>query len=130
MEEKSPVIVSTSKAPAAIGPYSQAIRWGDLVFLSGQIGMEPATGELVEGGVTGQARRALQNLQAVLEEAGSGLDRCLKVTVYMADMADYPAVNEIYAEFFSGSKPARAAIAALGLPKGALVEIDAVAAVL
>ena len=127
MEEQTPRPVSTEQAPAAIGPYSQAVCWADLVFLSGQIGLDPATGQLVEGGTVAEARRCLENLRCVLDAAGSGLSRCVKVTVYLAEMGDYPAVNDVYAEFFSQSKPARAAVAVAGLPMGARVEIDAVA---
>lgn len=121
--------VHTDGAPAAIGPYSQAVVHGDLVLCSGQIGLDPTTQEFVEGGVAGQARRCLQNLAAVLAEAGSGLDRALRLTVFLTTMDDYPAVNEVYAEFFEDSAaPARAAVAVVGLPKGALVEIDCIAA--
>lgn len=126
--ERAPRPVATPGAPEAIGPYSQAVRWGDLVFASGQIGLDPGTGRLVEGGAAVQARRCLDNLAAVLEAAGSSLTLCLKVTVFLADMGDYPAVNEVYAEAFGGARPARAAVQVSGLPKGALVEMDAVAA--
>lgn len=120
-------VIATDAAPAAIGPYSQALVHGELVFTSGQIGMDPASGELPDGGVEAQARAALANLGAVLEAAGSGFDRVLKTTVYLVDMADFVAVNGVYAEVFGEARPARATVAVAGLPKGALFEIDAVA---
>jgi 2-iminobutanoate/2-iminopropanoate deaminase len=122
-------IVSTSDAPAAIGPYSQAVVHGDLVFCSGQIALDPATGVLVEGGVDAQARRALENLQAVLAEAGTSLARALRLTVYVADMDDFAVVNEVYGGFFSEeAPPARATVEVARLPKDARVEIDCIAA--
>lgn len=121
------VIVATEKAPAAVGPYSQAIKVGHFVFTAGQIGMDPATGKLEAGGVAAQAERALQNLAAVLEAAGSGLSHVVKTTVFLQDMADYRTVNEIYARFLGDSPPARSAVAVAALPLGALVEIEAVA---
>ena len=120
-------VIATDAAPAAIGPYSQALVHGELVFTSGQIGMDPASGELPDGGVEAQVRAALANLGAVLEAAGSGFDRVLKTTVYLVDMADFVAVNGVYAEVFGEARPARATVAVAGLPKGALFEIDAVA---
>ena len=120
--------ISTDAAPAAAGPYSQAIRAGDLVFTAGQLGMDPAVGELAAD-VTGQAERALRNLEAILAAAGSGLDRLVKVTVYLADIGDWPAVNEVYAALVPEPYPARSAFAVKDLPKGALVEIEAVATV-
>lgn len=129
MSEAEIQAIATSRAPAAIGPYSQAVRWGNLVFCSGQIGLDPATGKLVEGGAAGQARQCLENLKAVIEEAGASLAHALKVTVYLTDLAFYGQVNEVYAEFFPGeTPPARAAVEVAGLPKGALVEIDLIAA--
>ncbi len=123
-------IVQTSAAPAAIGPYSQAVVHGGLVFCSGQICLDPRTAELIEGDVADEARRVLTNLGAVLEAAGSGFDAVLKTTVFLVDMADYATVNEVYAEFFTGDEPpARAAVAVSGLPKGVRVEIECVAAV-
>lgn len=120
--------VSTSAAPAAIGPYSQAIRAGEWIFCSGQIGLPPGeAGELVPGGVEDEARQALANLRAVLEAAGAGLDRVVKTTVYLVDMGDFPRVNALYQEAFGGHRPARATVAVAQLPKGARVEIDAVA---
>jgi 2-iminobutanoate/2-iminopropanoate deaminase len=121
--------VSTESAPAAIGPYSQGMRVGDLLFCSGQIALDPQSGELVKEDIEGQARRCLQNLQAVCEAAGASLSNAVRCTVYLGDMADFVRVNEVYAQFFDGADPpARVAIAAAGLPKGADVEIDAIVA--
>ena len=120
--------VSTDSAPAAIGPYSQGMRVGDLLFCSGQVALEPSTGELVKDDVQGQARRCLQNLEAVCEAAGGSLSNAVRCTVYLGDMSDFARVNEVYAEFFGDDPPARVAIAAAGLPKGADVEIDAIVA--
>ena len=122
-------VISTDGAPAAAGPYSQAIRSGDLVFTAGQLGIDPGTGELAADDVAGQAERALANLGAILEAAGSGLDRLVKVTVYLADIGDWPAVNEVYARVIPEPFPARSAFAVKDLPKGGLVEIEAVASV-
>ena len=119
--------VTTERAPAAIGPYSQAVVAGGLVFCSGQIPLDPATGEMVAGGIEEQTRRVLENLAAVLEAAGSGLDRVVKTTVFLADMADFGAMNGVYAGFFGDEPPARAAVEAAALPRGARVEIEAVA---
>jgi 2-iminobutanoate/2-iminopropanoate deaminase len=120
--------ISTSAAPAAIGPYSQAIGVGRLVMCSGQIGLEPASGELVEGGVAAQAERALRNLAAVLDASGLGFDDVVKTTVFLVDMADFAALNEVYARFVTDPPPARSTIAVAALPKGARVEIEAIAA--
>jgi 2-iminobutanoate/2-iminopropanoate deaminase len=122
-------VISTDAAPAAAGPYSQAIRAGELVFTAGQLGIDPATGELMGDDVQVQADRALANLRAILEAAGSGLDRLVKVTVYLADIADWPAVNEVYGREVPQPFPARSAFAVRDLPKGARVEIEAVATV-
>jgi 2-iminobutanoate/2-iminopropanoate deaminase len=123
------IAVSTESAPAAIGPYSQGMRVGDLLFCSGQIALDPQSGELVKADIEGQARRCLQNLQAVCEAAGASLSNAVRCTVYLGDMGDFARVNEIYAQFFDGADPpARVAIAAAGLPKGADVEIDAIVA--
>ncbi len=119
--------VSTPDAPAAIGPYSQAVQVHGVVFCSGQIGLDPATGKLVEGGVIEQATQALNNLGAVLRASGSAPHRVLKTTVFLKDMADFPAVNGIYASFFGEHKPARATVAAAGLPMNALFEIECTA---
>ncbi len=118
--------VETGGAPAAIGPYSQAIRNGDLVITAGQVGADPASGELVEG-VGAQAERALRNLTAVLDAAGTSPERVIKTTIFLADMADFATVNEVYARHFSPPYPARSTVAVAGLPKGALVEIEAIA---
>jgi 2-iminobutanoate/2-iminopropanoate deaminase len=123
-------VVATDAAPKAIGPYSQAIVAGGLVFCSGQIALDPATGELVGASdVKTQARRAMDNLRGVLEAAGSSFDRVVRTTIFLADMGDFGAVNEIYGGYFSGAPPARATVQAAGLPKGALVEIDCIAIV-
>ncbi len=120
-------IVSTKQAPAAIGPYSQAIVVGDHVFTAGQIALDPATMQLVPGDVTAQTERVMTNLAAVVEAAGSSLSRVVKTTVYLADMADFPKMNAVYEEHFGSHKPARSTVQAGGLPKNALVEIDAIA---
>jgi len=121
--------VSTDAAPAAIGPYSQAMRSGDLLFCSGQIPLEPSSGELVKEDIEGQARRCLQNLTALCEAAGGSLADAVRCTVYLTDMNDFARVNEVYAEFFGGEEPpARVAVAVAALPKGADVEIDAIVA--
>ena len=121
-------VISTSKAPAAIGPYSQAIQVGNLVFASGQIPIDPATGNFVAGGVREQARQSLTNVKAILDEAGLTLDNVVKTTVFLADMHDFADVNAVYAEFFAEPYPARSAVAVKTLPKGALVEIEVIAA--
>ncbi len=119
-------IVSTDKAPKAIGPYSQAILAEDLVFTAGQIGLNPSTMELVEGGVEAQTRQVLTNLKRVLEAADSGLKYVVKTTVFLSDMANFAAMNAVYAGFFPENPPARSTVAAAALPKGALVEIEVV----
>jgi 2-iminobutanoate/2-iminopropanoate deaminase len=119
--------VSTNGAPAAIGPYSQAIASGQLVFASGQVAMEPASGQLVEGDVQVQTKRALENLSAVLLAAGSSLGQVVKTTVFLTTMDDFAPMNEVYAGFFPSDPPARSTIAVAALPKGALVEIEAIA---
>jgi 2-iminobutanoate/2-iminopropanoate deaminase len=125
-EEMKSSVISTTEAPAAIGPYSQAIRAGSFLYTSGQLGLDPATGNLAEG-VEGQARRALENLKAILAAAGLSTADVIKTTIFLADMADFQAVNAIYASFFSGSYPARSTVQVAGLPKGGRVEIEAVA---
>jgi 2-iminobutanoate/2-iminopropanoate deaminase len=120
-------IVISEKAPRAIGPYSQAVRIEDLVFTAGQIGLNPATMELVDGGIEAQTRQVLTNLKHVLEAAGSGLNYVIKTTVFLKDMADFAAMNAVYAEFFGENPPARSTVAVASLPKGALVEIECVA---
>src|ERR1043165_5299532 len=122
--------IQTDNAPAAIGPYSQAIRAGGFVFASGQIPIDPATGELVKGGVGEQTEQVLKNLKAVLEAAGSSLDQIVKTTVFLADMKEFSGTNEVYARYFSGPPPARATVAVAGLPRDARVEIEAVALLL
>ena len=119
--------ISTAKAPAAIGPYSQAIQVGNLVYTSGQIPIDPATGNLVEGGIKEQARQALKNIQAILQEAGLSMANVIKTTVFMADMNDFADMNAVYGEFFSEPYPARSAVAVKTLPKGALTEIEVIA---
>lgn len=121
--------ISTKEAPAAVGPYAQAVRAGGFLFASGQIGLDPETGRMVEGGVEAETRRALRNLAAVLEAGGSGLGRVLRATVYLADMRDFAAMNGVYADAFGEHRPARACVEVGGLPKGARVEIDAIASV-
>lgn len=125
MTERTPI--STKNAPAAIGPYNQAIAAGDLIFCSGQVALDPATGELGPDDVQGQARRALENLSAVLQAAGSSLADVVKTTVFLVDMADYAKVNEVYGEYFSDVPPARSAVAVAALPRGARVEVEAIA---
>lgn len=121
------VRVQTDNAPAAIGPYSQAIKAGGFVFASGQIPIDPKTGEFVAGGISEQTAQVLKNLTAVLEAAGSSLARVVKTTVFLADMKEFAAMNEVYGKFFTGETPARATVAAAGLPRDARVEIEAVA---
>ena len=121
-------IVATPNAPKAIGPYSQAVVWNGLVFLSGQIPLDPATGQLVEGDVAAQTERALENLKAVLEACGSSLDNALKTTVYLKDLADFQRMNEVYARYFPGNPPARSTVEAARLPRDVRVEIDLIAA--
>lgn len=117
----------TDSAPAAIGPYSQAVMAGGFLFSAGQIGLDPQSGEMVAPDVVGQARRVFRNLEAVLAEAGLGFRDVVRTTVYLADMGEFPLVNEVYAEHFEEPYPARSTVAAAGLPKGARVEIDVVA---
>jgi 2-iminobutanoate/2-iminopropanoate deaminase len=121
-------VIATENAPGAVGPYSQAIHAGDLVFTAGQLGFDPATGKLVEGGIREQTRQVLKNIAAVLEAAGSSLDKVVKTTVFIEDMGDFGAMNEVYGEFFASEPPARSTVEA-GLALGALVEIDAIAVV-
>lgn len=119
--------VSTDSAPAAIGPYSQAVTTGNLVFASGQLGMCPRTGEIVTGPIADEAQQALRNLDAVLRAAGSSLPQALKVTVYLTDLDQFAAVNDVYATWLSAPYPARACVEVAALPRGARIEIDAVA---
>jgi len=120
-------IVSTDRAPAAVGPYSQAVRIDNLVYTAGQIALDPESGKMVEGGIQAQVEQALHNLQAVLAAAGSSLDQVIKTTVFLQNMDDFAAMNEVYARFFSGDPPARSAVEVARLPLGSLVEIEAVA---
>ena len=121
-------VISTSKAPAAIGPYSQAIQVGNLLYASGQIPIDPSTGSIDDGGIKEQTRQSLLNVQAILEEAGLSFANVVKTTVFLADINDFADMNGVYAEFFSEPYPARSAVAVKSLPKGALVEIEVVAA--
>lgn len=121
--------VATSGAPRAIGPYSQALRAGGFLFTAGQVGFDPTTGELVDGGIAEQTRQVLRNIRAILEAGGSGLAQVVKTTVFLVDMADFGAMNEVYAEAFGAHRPARSTVAVAALPRGARVEIEAVAAV-
>ncbi len=122
-------IISTTKAPSAIGPYSQAMQVGNLIYTSGQIPINPATGSFVEGGIKEQTRQSLLNVKAILEEAGLTMGNVVKTTVFMADMNDFADMNAVYAEFFAEPYPARSAVAVKTLPKGALVEIEVIAGI-
>lgn len=119
--------IETSHAPRPIGPYSQAVRVGDLLFCSGQVGLDPETGKLVEGGVRAEAERVMENLRGVLGAAGIGLEHVVKTTIYLADMADFADVNAVYGGYFLGNYPARSTVAVAKLPAGARVEIDVIA---
>ena len=122
-------IIQTEHAPQAIGPYSQAVRANGLIFASGQIPTDPQTGQFVAGGIAEQTEQVLKNLQSVLEAAGSGLGSVVKTTVFLIDMQEFAAMNEVYGRFFSKEPPARATVAAAGLPRNARVEIDAIAVI-
>ncbi len=122
-------IIHTDKAPAAVGPYSQAVKSKRMVFTAGQIPLDPATGKLVEGGIEEQTRQALTNLKAVLKAAGSGMNAVMKTTVFLLDMGEFAAMNAVYAEFFPKNPPARSAVQVAALPLGARVEIEAIALV-
>jgi 2-iminobutanoate/2-iminopropanoate deaminase len=119
--------VKTDKAPQAIGPYSQAIKLGDLVFLSGQVHIDPATGQLVDGDIATQTERVMQNLQEVLSAAGSSFDKVVKTTIFLADMNDFAKVNEVYGRYFPAPQPARSTVAVATLPRNARIEIDLIA---
>jgi 2-iminobutanoate/2-iminopropanoate deaminase len=121
--------VATDKAPKAIGPYSQAVRAGRWLYCSGQIGLDPASGALVDGGVTAETARVLENLSAVLQAAGTSLADVVRTTIYLTDLGDFAPVNEVYARYFSAPFPARATVGVAALPRGARVEIDAIAMV-
>ena len=120
-------IISTENAPAAIGPYSQAIKFGDLIFTSGQLPIDPATGKMVDSDIKAATAQVLKNVQAILHEAGSSLDKVLRATVYLKDMGDFAAMNEVYAEFFSTNPPARTTFQVAKLPMDVAVEIDVIA---
>ncbi len=120
-------VVTCSNAPAAIGPYSVAIKTDNLVFVSGQLGIDPAKGAIVEGGIQAQTRTALTNLKSVLESAGTSLEQVVKTTVFLTDMAQFAEMNGVYAEFFTSDYPARSAIQVAALPKGGIVEVEAIA---
>ncbi|MBI2222752.1 MAG: RidA family protein [Acidobacteria bacterium] len=119
--------VSTEHAPKAIGPYSQAVRAGNMLFVSGQIPIDPATGALIQGDIASQTRRVLDNLAAILKAAGGSLDHVVRTTVFLADMGDFAAMNDVYAGYFSNPAPARATVQAARLPKDARIEIDVIA---
>ena len=120
-------VISTTAAPAAIGPYSQAIDGGSVVITSGQLPIDPATGAFAEGGIAGQTKQSLTNVQAILAQAGLTMDNVIKTTVFLKDMNDFAAMNEVYATFFPGNPPARSAVEVARLPKDAMVEIEAIA---
>ena len=121
-------VINTNQAPAAIGPYSQAVQAGNLLFVSGQLGLDPSTGEFVEGGVKAQAQQLFKNMKAILAEAGYTMADIVKTTVFLADMSDCAVVNEVYAAQFEGNYPARSAVAIKTLPKDGLVEVEVIAA--
>jgi 2-iminobutanoate/2-iminopropanoate deaminase len=127
-EEMQKEAIRTDAAPKAIGPYEQAIRVNGFVFTAGQIPLDPKTGNIVEGGIAAQTRQVLENLRAVLEAAGASMQSVVKATVFLKNMADFTAMNEVYSEYFAASKPARSTVAVAELPRGALVEIDLCAA--
>ena len=120
-------IISTSNAPAAVGPYSQAVKWGEFIFTAGQIALVPETGEVVEGGIEAQTRQVLENLQNVLIAAGSSLENVIKTTIFVTDIGDFAKVNEVYGSFFTNNPPARSTVQVAALPLGVNVEIEAVA---
>jgi 2-iminobutanoate/2-iminopropanoate deaminase len=121
--------ISTDKAPKAIGPYEQAVKVGDLIYTAGQIPIDPTTGNLIDGGIVEQTRQVLENLKAVLEAGGASLDTVIKATVFLKNMADFAALNEVYGLYLGKAKPARSTVAVADLPRGALVEIDMVATI-
>ena len=121
--------IHTEAAPKAVGPYVQGVRTGNLIFVSGQVALDPATGVLVDGGIEEQTRRVMRNLAAILEAGGSGLDRVVKATVYLTDLGTFEAMNGVYASFFPADKPARVTVEVSRLPRNALIEVDAIAMV-
>lgn len=127
MSERDVIVTEGAPKPFGGAPYNQAIRAAGLVFCAGQVGLEPASGTLVDGGVEAQARRAMENLSAVLEAAGTGVDRIVKTTIFVADLGDFAAVNAVYGSYFTSDPPARSTVQVAGLPAGALVEIEAIA---
>ncbi|MBC2741836.1 MAG: RidA family protein [Desulfosarcina sp.] len=127
MTEITRAIVSTDKAPGAIGPYSQAVKTGTLVFVSGQLALDPANGNLVQDDIKAETRQAMNNLKAILEAAGSSLDKVVKTTLFIKDMNDFPLINDVYGEFFEQAPPARACVEVARLPKDARFEVEAVA---
>lgn len=129
MSDNTKIAISTTEAPAAIGPYSQAVRAGDMLFASGQVGLDPASGQVVDGGIVEQTKRAFENIKAVLSAAGADLSQVVKTTVFLKNMSDFGAMNEIYAKYLAPSgvvAPARSTVAVAGLPKDALVEIEVI----
>lgn len=126
MTESIRTIISTDKAPGAIGPYSQAVKTEAMVFVSGQLALDPASGNIVTGGIKAETRQAMQNLKRILEAAGSSLENVVKTTLFIKDMNDFPMINEVYGEFFQNDPPARACVEVARLPKDAIVEIEAV----
>lgn len=123
------LVISTNNAPAAIGPYSQGIRTGNLIFTSGQIPLNPVTGELVSDDIKSAVKQSLENVKAILEAAGTNMENAVKVTVFLKDMNDFAAVNEIYGQYFTGKMPARSAIQVAKLPKDCMIEIEAIAVI-
>ena len=126
MTESIRTIITTDKAPGAIGPYSQAVKTEAMVFVSGQLALDPASGNIVTGGIKAETRQAMQNLKRILEAAGSSLENVVKTTLFIKDMNDFPMINEVYGEFFQNDPPARACVEVARLPKDANVEIEAV----
>lgn len=127
MSDQTKTVISTTDAPAAIGPYSQAVRVGDMLFASGQVGLDPATGQIVDGGIVEQTKRVFENIKAVLAASGADLTQVVKTTVFLKNMSDFAAMNEIYATYLAPSgvvPPARSTVAVAGLPKDALVEVE------
>jgi 2-iminobutanoate/2-iminopropanoate deaminase len=129
MSDQTKTAISTTDAPAAIGPYSQAVRVGDMLFASGQVGLDPSTGQIVDGGIVEQTKRVFENIKAVLDAAGADLTQVVKTTVFLKNMSDFAAMNEIYAKYLAPSgvvPPARSTVAVAGLPKDALVEVEVI----
>ncbi|MEM7331744.1 MAG: RidA family protein [Chloroflexota bacterium] len=122
-------VISTSGAPAAVGPYSQGIKFGNMLFTAGQVPLDPVTGKMVEGDISAQATRVMESLKAILEEAGTNFDNVVKTTVFMADLGHYKAFNDVYASYFNEAPPARSAFQVAGLPLGALVEVEMIAVI-